>query len=190
MKKLVTTYYLEMPEEKDFKPKAGFSDVLEIKEISKDIFQHWMLFVGVGLPWKWYSRLKWSPADWQQYFIQNRVFTFMAFSKKGLVGYFELVFDNSDAAEIKFFGLFPSFIGDGYGGALLSHAVDIAWKQNATKVWLHTCTSDHEAALSNYLARGFNLVNQKEEVESIPDKEEYLELVNGFMRLYIETQIR
>ncbi len=188
MKKIVTTYYLEMNAPHEFKPSEGYKELLELKPISMDLFQHWMLFVGVGLPWRWYSRLKWTPADWDEYLSKNNISTYLAFGKTSLVGYFELFSGENNAVEIRFFGLFPSSIGKGFGGALLSHALDMAWSSGAEKVWLHTCTSDHEAALSNYMARGFKLVKETVEEEDIPDKEEYLELVNTFMSSYIDTQ--
>jgi hypothetical protein len=37
----------------------------------------------------------------------------------------------------------------------LDEAVQRAWALAPNRVWLHTCTLDHPAALSNYLARGF-----------------------------------
>jgi ribosomal protein S18 acetylase RimI-like enzyme len=146
-----------------------------------------MLFVGVGLPWRWYSRLSWSTSDWEYYFANNRIKTYLAFGKTSLVGYFELAFHQNNAVEITFFGLFQSSIGEGYGGALLSHAVNIAWNSGVDKVWLHTCTVDHESALSNYKARGFKIVNETVEEETFPDKEDYLKLVNEFMSGYIDS---
>lgn len=187
MKETVTTCYLEMNRPSEFRPSGGYKELVELKRISEDIFQQWMLFVGIGLPWRWYSRLKWSPADWEEYFRKNNVLTYLAFGKNSLVGYFELVSGENNAFEIRFFGLFPSSIGKGFGGALLSHAVEVAWNSGAEKVWLHTCTSDHEAALTNYMARGFKLVKESAEEEIIPDKEEYLELVNNFISNYIDT---
>ena len=40
---------------------------------------------------------------------------------------------------------------------LLTRAVEIAWEGGARRVWLHTCTEDHDAALPNYEKRGFEL---------------------------------
>lgn len=180
----VTTFYLEMNDIKEFKPKNGFKEILEIKPISRDVFQHWMMFVGVGSPWRWYSRLKWTVEEWEHYLKNTDTHSFLAFSKEHLVGYFELVRSISDI-EIKFFGLFPAYIGSGYGGALLSHAIEIAWNMDAEKVWLHTCTADHKDALANYVARGFKIVNQTEDMENIPGREEYIGLANQFINQYI-----
>jgi hypothetical protein len=37
----------------------------------------------------------------------------------------------------------------------LTLAAEQAWALGAKRVWLHTCTLDHAAALPNYLGRGF-----------------------------------
>jgi hypothetical protein len=34
--------------------------------------------------------------------------------------------------------------------------VEEAWSLSPTRVWLHTCTLDHPAALPNYVKRGFS----------------------------------
>jgi GNAT superfamily N-acetyltransferase len=59
------------------------------------------------------------------------------------------------------FGLVPEFVGRGFGGALLTFAVELAWDLEAVgapairRVWLHTSSRDHPHALRNYEARGF-----------------------------------
>jgi GNAT superfamily N-acetyltransferase len=50
--------------------------------------------------------------------------------------------------------LLPEFIGRGLGGALLTSAIDEAWRLSPKRVWVHTCTLDHPQALANYQARG------------------------------------
>jgi ribosomal protein S18 acetylase RimI-like enzyme len=181
-----TTYYLEMLDKTEFKPKAGFKEILEIRPISKDIFQQWMLFIGVGLPWRWYSRLSWSPTEWKNYLENNDVRTNLAFHNNKLVGYFELLFHQKTEVEITFLGLFPGFIGEGLGGCLLSHALDISWNSGADKVWLHTCTTDHQFALSNYIARGMKIAKEFELDEPMPEKQEYMDYVNHFLSGYID----
>lgn len=180
----VTTYYHEMNSIQEFKPKAGYLDKLSIRKISGNVFQQWMLFFGVGLPWKWYSRLNWSFEEWKTFFENPNVSTFIAFSQEKMVGYFELV-NREGNVEINFLGLFPDCIGEGFGGELLSHAVETAWKTGALKVLLHTCTSDHPSALNNYLARGFSIINQSVDTEDIPEKEDF----DKKMKLFIENYI-
>ena len=76
-------------------------------------------------------------------------------------GYFELREHDDASVEIAYFGLLPDFIGRGWGKYLLSRAVESAWQLNPSRVWLHTCTLDHPAALPNYVKRGFRPVRQE-----------------------------
>ncbi len=72
-------------------------------------------------------------------------------------GYFELRREPDSAIEIAYFGLLQEFLGRGLGGHLLTQAVLHAWEAGATRVWVHTSTLDHPAALPNYLKRGFTV---------------------------------
>jgi GNAT superfamily N-acetyltransferase len=59
-------------------------------------------------------------------------------------------------------------IGQGLGRALLTKAVDVSWSLRPTRVWLHTCTLDHPAALANYLARGFKVMRTERYTVELP----------------------
>ncbi|PYO77587.1 MAG: GNAT family N-acetyltransferase [Gemmatimonadetes bacterium] len=73
-----------------------------------------------------------------------------------LAGWYELRRVPEDrSVEIAYFGLFPDAIGQGLGKHILSCAVRDAWALEPARVWLHTCTLDHPAALPNYQKRGF-----------------------------------
>jgi GNAT superfamily N-acetyltransferase len=76
-------------------------------------------------------------------------------------GYFELREHGDRSVEIAYFGLLSEFIGRGWGKYLLTRAVESAWKLGANRVWLHTCTLDHPAALPNYIKRGFRPVREE-----------------------------
>ncbi len=76
-------------------------------------------------------------------------------------GYFELCEHDDGAVEIVYFGLLPDFIGRGWGKYLLTGATQAAWGLGPSRVWLHTCTLDHPAALPNYLRRGFRAVREE-----------------------------
>jgi GNAT superfamily N-acetyltransferase len=77
-------------------------------------------------------------------------------------GYFELRRDADGGVEIAYFGLLEEFIGGGLGGHMLSEAARRAWAFDADRVWLHTSTLDHPAALQNYLKRGFVIVRREQ----------------------------
>jgi GNAT superfamily N-acetyltransferase len=76
-------------------------------------------------------------------------------------GYFELRRHDDGGVEIAYLGLLPEFFGRGWGKYLLEQAVRQAWATGASRVWLHTCTLDHPAALPNYLQRGFRPVREE-----------------------------
>lgn len=120
-------------------------------------------YVEVGRGWRWRDRLVWTDQDWHNYVHLENLCTFGAFHRGAPVGYYELLSKPETGVEIAYFGLMPAFIGQGFGGALLSSAIQHAWELGPERVWLHTCTLDHPAALRNYQARGFQLYEETTE---------------------------
>jgi len=176
----VTTTCLEMLSPKDFKPKKLDRDDVRITkvEIPTPVINHFF-FVNVGRPWKWYSRLKWTLADWKALVEKETVTTWIGYIKGSPFGYIELV-RQAESVEIAFFGLLPQYIGMGLGGFLLSEAIRLAWELNPRRVWVHTCTLDHKYALNNYLARGMAIYKQEKKTEQLPDDEDPIWTTPGF----------
>ncbi|CAB1057655.1 hypothetical protein D1BOALGB6SA_2408 [Olavius sp. associated proteobacterium Delta 1] len=168
----VTTTELEMLSPGEFKPKIpARDDVLVQKvEISTAVINHFF-FVNVGRPWKWYSRLKWTLADWQALVEKGTTPTWIGYIQGSPFGYIELD-RQAENVEIAFFGLLPQFIGMGLGGFLLSEAIRLAWELEPKRVWVHTCTLDHKYALNNYLARGFSICRKETVLEQVPDDDD------------------
>ena len=81
--------------------------------------------------------------------------------RRRAAGFFELRDWADGSTEIAYFGLLPAFIGRGLGGALLTEAVRRPGRR-PTRVWLHTSSLDHPAALANYVARGFTVTRVEE----------------------------
>ncbi len=165
----ITTTSLEMLSPGEFKPKTlARNDVLVKKvEIPTPTINHFF-FVNVGRPWKWYSRLKWTFADWKALAEKETTTTWIGYIKGSPFGYIEL-HQQEESVEIAFFGLLPQFIGMGLGGFLLSEAIRLAWELEPQRVWVHTCTLDHKYALDNYLARGFSIHKKDKVKEQVPD---------------------
>ena len=59
--------------------------------------------------------------------------------------------------EIAYFGLLEEFQNKNLGSFLLSEAIKKSFLNNINRVWLHTCSLDHENALNNYIARGMKI---------------------------------
>lgn len=168
----ITTTFLEMLSPREFKPKRPARSDAAVKkvEIPTPVINHFF-FVNVGRPWKWYSRLKWTLADWKNLVEKETVTTWIGYIKGSPFGYIELV-RQAESVEIAFFGLLPQYIGMGLGGFLLSEAIRLAWELNPQRVWVHTCTLDYKYALNNYLARGLTIYKQEKKTEQVPDDDD------------------
>jgi GNAT superfamily N-acetyltransferase len=113
------------------------------------------LYREVGRAYHWTDRLKWSDETIRTYLATPGVTIWLMSFETEPAGYFELRKHEDGSVEIAYFGLLPAFIGRGWGKFLLTRAVQSAWSLGTHRVWLHTCTLDHPAALPNYLKRGF-----------------------------------
>jgi ribosomal protein S18 acetylase RimI-like enzyme len=113
------------------------------------------LYREVGEAFHWVDRLPWPDEMWEELFARPGYGLWVLRQKGEIAGYFELAADPEGSVEIAYFGLRPGFVGKGLGAHLLTGAVEEAFKVGARRVWLHTCTLDHPAALPNYRKRGF-----------------------------------
>ena len=154
----VTTYYLEMKSASALKEKKQ-SNGLHIHECEIKQFQfNRFLYQLVGENWQWIDRLSWSDEQWKAYAENDNLRLWVAYHRGSPAGYYELQQQVGGDVEIAYFGLAPKFIGQGFGGYLLSQAIKSAWNWQGTKrVWVHTCTLDHPSALENYKARGLEV---------------------------------
>jgi ribosomal protein S18 acetylase RimI-like enzyme len=119
------------------------------------------LYTEVGRAHHWTDRLGWSEETVRRH-LDNPAISLWLLSWEGApAGYFELRKEGDEAVEIAYFGLLPEYVGRGWGKFLLTEAVRTAWSLGPTRVWLHTCTLDHPAALPNYLRRGFRRVREE-----------------------------
>lgn len=165
-----TTYYLEMTDAAQLCPASEASPMFHIQRASVKRWQfNRFLYKLIGAKWKWTDKLAWADEQWKRYVESDRLHTFVAHHDGALAGYFELN-ENSGDVEIAYFGLTPEFIGQGLGGVLLTRALEEAWELEPVRVWVHTCTLDHEAALSNYKARGMRVYKTETETPQTDDE--------------------
>lgn len=153
----VTITFLETRSPRELRPRRCDDDRFQVAEAKPPQWQfNRSLYLAVGELWSWNHKRGWSDAQWRKYVETPDLRTFSAHYEGELAGYYELRRDGGDV-EIAYFGLLPPFIGRGFGGALLTHAIEEAWRMSPTRVWVHTCTLDHPAAIKNYLARGMKI---------------------------------
>ena len=151
--------YLEINSLKDLKEVPKPSSDYSVKLLDPVNFQlNKFFYKNVGKNHHWIDRLIWTDLNWIEYVSNKKLFTYVLKEKNEIAGYYELLFyENNKEAEIAYFGILEEYFGKKLGGYLLSEAIKNSFNQGAKRVWVHTCSLDHENALKNYLARGMKV---------------------------------
>jgi GNAT superfamily N-acetyltransferase len=139
-------------------------EVSPLQPCSPAMFRY--LYREVGRAFRWTDRLSWTDEQIAGHLADSSTSIWLLSWKEAPAGYFELRAHDDRSVEIAYFGLLPDFIGRGWGGYLLTRAAGAAWDLGPSRIWLHTCTLDHPAALPNYLKRGFRPF--REETYEVP----------------------
>ncbi|WP_294334735.1 GNAT family N-acetyltransferase [uncultured Sphingomonas sp.] len=126
------------------------------------------LFRRVGGPWLWFSRLVMEEARLRTILEDPAVMVYAVVDRAGVeVGMLELDFRTPATCELSYVGLVPEITGQGHGSWLMAQALAFAWRKDVARVWVHTCTLDHPAALGFYRRHGF--VPYQRTIETFPD---------------------
>jgi GNAT superfamily N-acetyltransferase len=136
-------------------PRIDFPADVSVRREDCGADRYRALYGAVGRAHHWRDRDAWSDEDLRDFLARPDVAVWILRVGGRDAGYFELRRHDDQSVEIAYFGVAAPFQGRGLGRLLLVRAVEEAWRWNATRVWLHTCTLDHPAALPNYVARGF-----------------------------------
>src|SRR5438477_7625290 len=137
---LITTY-LEMRSQDQLRAKSADARFQVREATGRDWRFNRELYFRVGEQWDWIDKRPWTAEQWKQYATAPELRTFAGYYDDELAGYYELRQDAQGGIEIAYFGLLPQFIGRGLGGALLTSAIQEAWRISPTlaRVWVHTC---------------------------------------------------
>ena len=109
----------------------------------------------VGEAWLWFSPLV-MPETQLAAILSDPGMEFHALERDGeTVGIVQLDRRTAGEVEIAFFGVVPSEVGTGAGRFLMARTLALAFEPGVHRVWLHTCTFDHPAAVPFYLRAGF-----------------------------------
>lgn len=161
-KETVTVFHLEMTSPDQHRKKSQLPELTVTEARLKQARVNRFLYQFVGENWHWHEKRSWSDQQWLDYAENKNLRTWIAYNSGSIAGYYELQLQPEATVELMYFGLGPASIGKGFGGALLSHAIGSAWGwDNPERVWVHTCSLDHEHALSNYQARGFEIFKRE-----------------------------
>jgi GNAT superfamily N-acetyltransferase len=129
------------------------------------------LYRRVGEPLRWDSRLNMPTRELESLLAGGSLHIYVVRGGEGgtgadgsacpALGFCEFERDAFPEIELKHFGLVPEAQGRGLGPWLLSTALCREWASGAKRIWLHTDTWDHPAAVPVYRRAGFNVYDAK-----------------------------
>jgi GNAT superfamily N-acetyltransferase len=133
-----------------------------------DVERFRRLFQAVGRDLMWFSRLVMPREKLEAILGDPDVWSFALTDGTADIGIMELDFREAGACELSFFGLVPGVIGTGAGRYLMNEAITRAWSRPIQRLWVHTCTYDHPAALPFYRRSGFTPYRMMIEIHDDP----------------------
>jgi GNAT superfamily N-acetyltransferase len=127
------------------------------------------LYRRVGEPLRWDSRLKMPTRELESLLAGGLLHIYVVRGGESgtggpvrpALGLCEFERHAFPEIELKHFGLAPEAQGRGLGPWLLSTALCGEWASGAKRIWLHTDTWDHPAALPVYRRAGFAVYDAK-----------------------------
>ena len=163
MKKEIERNYLEINSLEDLNETNILSEDYSIKLVEPRDFQlNKFFYKNVGKNHHWIDRLIWTDQQWSNYTSDNKVKTYILKNKDDLAGYFELIFHkDKKEVEIAYLGLLEEYYNKKLGSYLLSAVIRSSFSDKIKRVWVHTCSLDHQNALNNYLSRGMKIFKKE-----------------------------
>ncbi len=163
MKKEIKRNYLEIKSLNELAEASKLSEVHSVNFLDPPNFQlNKFFYKNIGKDHHWVDRLVWSEKEWIDYVCNEKVSTYILKKEEDLCGYFELIFHkDKDEFEIAYFGLLKEYHNKKLGSFLLSFAIKKCFEKKINRVWVHTCSLDHDNALKNYLSRGMKIYKRE-----------------------------
>jgi GNAT superfamily N-acetyltransferase len=127
------------------------------------------LYRRVGEPLRWDTRLDLPVGELESLLAGGSLHTYVLRAGEAAgtsgggvaLGFCEFERQAFPEIELKHFGLVPEAQGRGLGLWLLSTALCREWSSGAARIWLHTDTWDHPAAVPVYRRAGFKVYDQR-----------------------------
>ena len=126
------------------------------------------LYRRIGEQWFWFSRLRMPDAELAAKVHSPLVAVHVLAQDGRDEGLCELDFRITGQCELAMFGVTEKLIGGGAGRWMMNRALDLAWSRPVGRVWVHTCTFDHPAALAFYQRSGFRPFRRQIEIADDP----------------------
>jgi GNAT superfamily N-acetyltransferase len=159
--------HLEMTERPILPPDPpGAWTLRRVERPDPDWFRE--LYRRIGEEWLWFSRLRMSDTELAA-LIGAPAAEIHALVQNGRgEGLLHLDFSIPGQCELSLFGVTAQLIGGGAGRFLMNRALQRAWSEGITRVWVHTCSFDHPRALAFYQRSGFRPFRRQIEISDDP----------------------
>ena len=159
---------LEMRAKPALRPAAGGMGFTLERMDAGDTERFRGLFRDIGRDIMWFSRLIIGEEKLAAIIGDPDVMSLALVQGGRGIGLLELDFREAGQCELSFFGVVPSAVGGGAGRWLMNEALTAAWARPISRLWVHTCSLDHPAALGFYQRSGFRPYEIMVEVHADP----------------------
>jgi GNAT superfamily N-acetyltransferase len=150
-------------------PAAAQGDRLSVRaeqiareQLNRETYLH--LYRRVGEPLRWDQRLRMPEGELAALLAGGSLdISVLRDARAEALGFCEFDRREFPSVELTNFGLVPEAQGRGLGPWLLAVALLEQWKSNPSRIWLHTDTWDHAAAVRVYERAGFRVYDVRDE---------------------------
>jgi GNAT superfamily N-acetyltransferase len=132
------------------------------EQLNREDYLH--LYRRVGEPWRWDQRLLMAEGELAALLAGGSLDIYVLRDVQGEpLGFCEFDRRAFPNVELKNFGLVSKAQGRGLGPWLLAVALLEQWQSNPSRIWLHTDTWDHPAAVRIYERAGFRTFDVRDQ---------------------------
>ena len=133
------------------------------KDTTKNFELNKFFYKQIGKDHFWRDRLVWTDKEWRKYISNKNFETWIMKKGNELVGYYEREYHgDKNEVELINMGVLMEFRGKKLGSNLLTHVLKKAREEKVSRVWVHTCSLDHQNALKNYKSRNFKIFREEQ----------------------------
>ena len=133
------------------------------KDTTKNFELNKFFYKQIGKDHFWRDRLAWTDKEWRKYISNKNFETWIMKKENELVGYYEREYHvDKNEVELINMGVLREFRGQKLGSNLLTHVLKKAREEKVSRVWVHTCSLDHQNALKNYKSRNFKIFREEQ----------------------------
>jgi ribosomal protein S18 acetylase RimI-like enzyme len=160
---MVRVSYLELTDRPTAVPAYEGRERIALERL--DIDEYLCLYRKVGAAVRWDQRLRMPRGPLEELLGSERTRTYvLRGAGSDAIGLCEFDRVEFPEIELKNFGVVPECQGRGLGSWLLASALNSEWASRPTRIWLHTDTWDHPAALPLYKWAGLRVMFTRDEL--------------------------